>query len=57
MEAIGKVISDAAEGRMTPSEGAAMATLINFYRRAIDMADVVKRFDSLEAKITGGSLP
>ena len=57
MEAIGKVISDAAEGRMTPSEGAAMATLINSCARAIEMADVVKRLDALEAQIKGGRAP
>ena len=47
VEALGKVMSDVAEGRMTPSEGAAMATLINSYTRAIDMAELVKRMDSL----------
>jgi hypothetical protein len=57
VEAIGKVISDAAKGRMTPSEGAAMATLINSCARAIEMADVVKRLDALEAQIKGGRAP
>ena len=57
VEAIGKVISDVAEGRMTPSEGAAMATLINSCARAIEMADVVKRLDALEAQIKGGRAP
>jgi hypothetical protein len=53
VEALGKVMSDVAEGRMTPSEGAAMATLINSYTRAIDMADAVKRLDSLKAQLKG----
>jgi hypothetical protein len=57
VEAIGKVISDAAEGRMTPSEGAAMATLINSCARAIEMADLVKRMNSVEAQIKGGPIP
>jgi hypothetical protein len=47
VEALGKVMSDVAEGRMTPSEGAAVAPLINSCARAIDMADLVKRMDSL----------
>ena len=57
VEALGKVMSDVAEGRMTPSEGAAMATLINSCARAIEMADVVKRLDALEAQIKGGRAP
>jgi len=47
VEALGKVMSDVAEGRMTPSEGAAVAPLINSCARAIDMADLLKRMDSL----------
>ena len=47
VEALGKVMSDVAEGRMTPSEGAAVAPLINSCARAIDMPDLVKRMDSL----------
>ena len=47
VEALGKVMSDVAEGRMTSSEGAAVAPLINSCARAIDMADLVKRMDSL----------
>ena len=47
VEALGKVMSDVAEGRITPSEGAAVVPLINSCARAIDMADLVKRMDSL----------
>ena len=57
VEALGKVMSDVAEGRMTPSEGAAVAPLINSCARAIEMADVVKRLDALEAQIKGGRAP
>ena len=57
VEALGKVMSDVAEGRMTPSEGAAVAPLINSCARAIDMADLVKRMDALEAQIKGGRAP
>jgi hypothetical protein len=52
--ALGFIIGAVAEGRISPSEGAALATLFDTYTRAIDMADVVKRMDALEAKMNGG---
>ena len=39
-----------ARARISPSEGASLAALIDTYTRAIDMADVVKRLDALEAE-------
>jgi hypothetical protein len=51
--ALGSIMGAVTEGRITPSEGAALASLIDTYTRAIDMADVVKRVDALEAKIHG----
>jgi hypothetical protein len=53
LKALGSVMHDVSEGRITPSEGAALATLINSYTQAIDMVDVVKRLDALEAQIKG----
>ena len=53
VEALGRVMGAVSEGRISPSEAAAMATLINSYTRAIDMADVVKRLDTLEAQVKG----
>ena len=50
----GFIFGAVAEGSISPSEGAALATMIDAYTRAIDMADVVKRLDALEAKINGG---
>jgi hypothetical protein len=55
-EALGAVMQAVSEGKISPSEGAAIATLINSYTQAIEMADVVKRLDSLEAQIKGGRL-
>jgi hypothetical protein len=52
--ALGAIISVVGDGGVSPSEGAAFAALIDAYTRAIDMADVVKRLDALEAKISGG---
>jgi len=51
VEALGHIMRAVAEGRVSPSEGAALAALINSQTRAIDMADVVKRLDFLEAAI------
>ena len=51
VEALGRVVGAVSEGQISPSEAAAMAALINSYTQAIDMADVVKRLDTLEAQV------
>ena len=51
VEALGHIMRAVSEGRISPNEGAALAALINSQTRAIDMADVVKRLDSLQAAI------
>src|SRR6516225_263553 len=51
VEALGRVMGAVSEGQISPSEAAAMAALINSYTQAIDMADVVKRLDALEAQV------
>jgi hypothetical protein len=53
VEALGAVMQAVSEGEISPSEGAAVATLINSYTQAIDQADQVKRMDALEAKVLG----
>ena len=53
VEALGAIVRAVSEGSINPSEGADLANLINSYSRAIDMADVVKRLDALEARING----
>ena len=55
--ALGAIIGAVGDGRISPSEGAALASMIDAYTRAIDMADVVKRLDALEAKVNGGGAP
>lgn len=55
VEALGSVLRAVSEGKISPSEGAAVAELINSYARAIDLADVVKRLVVLEAQIKGKS--
>jgi hypothetical protein len=51
VEALGSIMRAVSEGEITPSEGAALATIVKSYTDAIDMADVVKRLDVLEAKL------
>ena len=51
VEALGSIMRAVSEGEITPSEGAALATIVKSYTDAIDMADVVKRMDVLEAKL------
>lgn len=53
VEALGAIMQAVSEGAISPSEGAAVATLINSYTKAIDTADLVKRMDALEAKVKG----
>jgi hypothetical protein len=57
VQVLGNVMGAVAEGRISPSEAAGLSTLINSYTRAIEMADVVKRLDALEAQIKGGRAP
>jgi hypothetical protein len=53
VEALSAIVRAVSEGSITPSEGADLATLVNSSAHAIDIADLVKRIDALEAKIMG----
>ena len=53
VEALGSIVRAISQGSITPGEGADLANLVNFCARAIDIADLVKRLDALEAKIGG----
>ena len=53
---LGRILAAVAQGRISPSEGASLSALIDTYTRAIEMADVVKRLDMLEAQINGGGV-
>jgi hypothetical protein len=54
VEALGRITRAVSGGIITPIEAAALATLVNSYARAIDLADVVKRMDALEGKMRAG---
>jgi hypothetical protein len=49
---VAAIVRAIAEGSITPTEGAAMAAVVNAQTRTIDVADVVKRLDTIEAIIT-----
>jgi hypothetical protein len=51
--AFAAIIRAVAEAKLSPSEGAALATLIEAYRRALDDRELMKRMDDLEAKLKG----
>ena len=57
VEALGSIAQAVSVGTISPGEGAALATLINSYARAIDIADLVARMDALDAKIKGEPAP
>jgi hypothetical protein len=51
VEALGCIIANVAEGKVTPRECADLASLLNLISKAIDQADIVKRLDALEANL------
>jgi hypothetical protein len=51
VEALGRIAAAVAEGAITPSEGSALATVVNAQSQAIERADLVKRVDALEAQL------
>jgi len=51
VEVLRSVMRLMSEGEITPSEGAAVAAVVNSYSKAIDMADLVRRFDLLEVEL------
>ena len=49
------IINEAvAAGKITPSEASALATVVDAQMRAIDAAEVEKRMQALEVKLSGG---
>ena len=53
VEVLGAIMAAVCEGKITPSEATSLAGLVNSYARAIDIADLVKRMEVLEARISG----
>jgi hypothetical protein len=53
VEALGAITQAMSEGKISPSEGAALAAVVNAYARAIDLSDLVKRMEALEQQLNG----
>jgi hypothetical protein len=53
VDALGAIAQAISEGKISPNEGAALATVVNSYARAIDLNDLVKRLDKLESQLRG----
>jgi hypothetical protein len=51
VEAHGRIADAISNGEISPSEGADLATVVNSWAEAIDLADAVKRLDAIEAKL------
>jgi hypothetical protein len=51
VDALGAMIRAVAEGKISPSEGAALASIMDSYRRALEQSELTKRMDELEAKL------
>jgi len=50
VEATAAIMSEVAEGKISPAEGAALVVIVKANQDAIDLAAVVKRLDVLESK-------
>ena len=49
--ALGEIVEAIAAGEITPSEAAAVATLVDVQRRAIDQAEIERRLAAIEANL------
>jgi hypothetical protein len=56
VDGLGSIMHAVSEGKISPSEGAALATIVNSYSRAIDVADMVKRLEGIETKMQTSGL-
>jgi hypothetical protein len=53
VDALAAVIDAVRNGQITPSEGAALASLVETYARIIDLADVHERLENIEKDLRG----
>jgi hypothetical protein len=53
VEALTRVVASVAKGKISPSEGAAIASLMQAYLRAVEVSDLAKEFEELKATLTG----
>jgi hypothetical protein len=50
------IFLEVVEGKITPSEAAALSTMVNASAKAIELEDVTNRLNALEAALRGRSL-
>jgi hypothetical protein len=50
-DVIAAVLEAVCSGQITPAEGAAVAAIANQYTQALQSADIIKRLDTIEAKV------
>lgn len=55
-DVIAATLNAVCSGKITPAEGAAVAAVANQYTRALEVADIIKRLDVIEAKLPNGHL-
>jgi hypothetical protein len=53
VDALATIMAAVCAGGIAPGEAASLAALVNSYARAIDIADLVKRIEALEARVSG----
>ena len=51
VDVLATIIDAVATGRITPSEGSALASLVDAYVRTINVADLELRLDNIEKKL------
>jgi hypothetical protein len=51
VEALGSIAQAVSAGQISPGKRAALAAIINSYARAIDLADLVKRLETVEQQL------
>jgi len=57
VETLARVIRAVTEGKISPSEGVAVANLLECYRRTVELSKLVQRIDELEAALAKASPP
>jgi len=55
VETMARIITAVTEGKISPSEGAAVASLFECYRRTVEVAQLVQRIEELEAAVAKAS--
>lgn len=54
-EATARIVDAVGAGELTPSEGQALAALVEGHRRSLETADLATRLGALEAKMAGAT--